>query len=260
MISRLPAFLPVRDDSDVGYTGSDTINGFRAVGLSFNSVGDVPKYKDLKVTGYTGEYKAGQVYFQLLSASGSKVGQSYMWKDFEYAGDPNDPEDPPASYHGWYGMQTGEDANEIELPLGSGVWFNAPNGSYTLQSAGEVNKEPVPVVTRNGFKLLSNPCPREISYGEIRVTGYTGEYKSAQIYFQLLSASGSKVGQSYMWKDFEYAGDPNDPEDPPASYHGWYGMQTGEDANDLTLGVGQGIWFNAPNDSYVVEFPSAIAD
>ena len=113
MIMAFVAYCDIQSSNIVGYTGSDTINGFRAVGLSFNSVGDVPKYKDLKVTGYTGEYKSARIYFQLLSASGSKVGQSYMWNDFEYAGDPNDPEDPPASYHGWYGVQTGEDANEV---------------------------------------------------------------------------------------------------------------------------------------------------
>lgn len=211
------------------------------------------------VTGYTGEWMDATIYFQLLNGSGSKIGQSFIWQDYDYAGDPNDPDDPPASYHGWYGKNDGLCYNSTVLAQGDGVWFNAPSSDYKIQTAGAVAFEAIPVELRKGFKMVANACPRDVSYGEMRVTGYTGEWMDATIYFQLLNGSGSKIGQSYIWQDYEYAGDPNDPDDPPASYHGWYGKNDGQCYNSTTLGIGQGVWANCPADeTYYIEFPSAI--
>lgn len=141
--------------------------------------------------------------------------------------------------------------NDVKILPGEGLWIYSPSTDFAIQSAGMVPDGDIEVSLRaNGqAKMVVNPMPATVTFGDIRVSGYDPEegYGDFQIIAQTLDGFGRTVN-SYSWCDFEEEGE---------FYVGWYDDDM-NDYNDLTLAPGEGLWIYSPSTDYSVVFSSPL--
>lgn len=141
--------------------------------------------------------------------------------------------------------------NDVVINPGEGLWIYSPNTAYSIVSAGMVPQTSIAVALRSGgqAKMVVNPMPAPVAYGDIGVIGYDPEegYADFQIIAQKLNGAGRTIS-SYSYCDFEEEGE---------TYLGWYDDDM-NDYNDLELLPGEGLWIYSPSTDYSVVFPSPL--
>ena len=187
-------------------------------------------------------YADFQITAQTLDGYGRTI-NSYSYCDFEEDGE---------TYKGWYDDDMNEYNDTVIVP-GEGLWVYSPSTDFAVQSAGAVPSSPIAITLRAGglAKMVVNPMPSAVKYGDIAVTGYDPEegYADFQITAQVLDGYGRTVS-SYSYCDFEEDGD---------TYVGWYDDDM-NDYNDLELAAGEGLWIYSPSTDFSVVFPSPLAE
>lgn len=241
--------MAIESANVVGYATTDLNDaGFKGIGLNFVNVsGAATTLGDLKVTGYKGDFE-GEVCAQILDeygfiAENEGVSCSYVWADFEEEG---------VRYTGWYD-DNGELADSTELEIGSGIWMFSDSSAWQIQCAGQVYNQALPIkLIGGGFRLCANPVPAAITYGQILVDGYEGDFEG-EVCAQVLDENGfvaevEGVSCAYIWADFEEEG---------VRYTGWYD-DNGELVENATLGIGEAIWVLSDSDEYSIVFPTVL--
>ena len=226
----------------VGYDTKALQGGFTAAGASFVNVSDGSiKLGDLKVTGYGDEgYADNMIIVQTLTSNG-KTKDKYYWADYTEEGE---------TWFGWYNSDWDACYNDVPLAPGEGLWIQSPSSEISIQNAGSVPNEDLPVnLVAGGFKLIANPMPASIDLGLISVSGYGDEYADNMIVAQTLTTNG-KADAKYYWVDYSEEGE---------TWYGWYNTEWDIDYNAEPLAAGAGLWVQAPEGSVLtITFPSPI--
>ena len=153
-------------------------------------------------------------------------------------------------YYGWLDADSGEfiEAGDVLLNVGDGLWVDAPNSDFGLQSAGQVMTAAAGVTLREGFKMVANPTPVAVDLTTIIVTGYDEEEGTEEeVSVQTLDKNGEKVNQ-YLWYDVTDGGD---------VYYGWLDADAGDfiEVGDVEVGAGEALWVDAPNSDFQLVLP-----
>lgn len=220
------AFGNIVSSDVVGYSQSDLRSGFAPAGAQFVSVsGTGINIQDITVVGYDGE-TAGDVDIQILDNLGRMTTQ-YFWVDL-----------PDDDIYGW--LDGDDEPADVTFQPGEGLWVNAPNSDFKLQTAGKVPTSGVAVTLREGFKMVANPTPVNVDIQDISISGYVGE-TAGDVDIQILDTLGRMVNQ-YFWVDL--------PDD------GIYGWLDGDDEPvEALIAPGAGLWVNAPSAEYSIVLP-----
>lgn len=168
-------------------------------------------------------------------------GTAYSWCDFEEDGE---------VYYGWYDEDMNE-YNDLELSPGEGLWIYSPSTDMSIQSAGSVPSVDIAVQLRGGgqAKMVANPMPVPLQFGDITVAGYDPEEGYADFEIIAKQLNGFGVGGiAYSWCDFEEDGE---------TYYGWYDEDMNE-YNSLEVEAGEGLWIYSPSTEFSVVFPSPL--
>ncbi len=229
----------------VGYDQVALLSGGQAkgVGASFLNVsgGDIT-FADIAITGYDTEegYADFGITAQTLDGYGRTL-TSYSYCDFTEEGE---------TYFGWYDDDM-NCYNDTAIAAGEGLWIYSPSSDFSVQSAGMVPDSDIAITLLSGgqAKLVANPMPASVTYGNIAITGYdpTEGYADFAITAQTLDGYGRTL-TSYSYCDFEEEGE---------TYYGWYDDDM-NDYNSLTLGAGEGLWIYSPSSDFSVVFPSPL--
>ena len=217
--------------SIVGYANKDTAaSGFAMLGAQFEAVGandGSATLADLTVGGYEKYDEAtdeggtsGDFNIQFLTASGTTEA-SYSWYDDDVK-------------TGWFNDATDEAADDVSLPAGKGVWTFG--GGMSVTTAGAVCESDIVIATgATGFRAIANTTPVALKLSRLAVSGYepydeaTDEGgTSGDFNIQFLTASGTTAA-SYSWYDDDVK-------------TGWFNDATDEDASNVELPAGAGIW------------------
>ena len=237
-------FAVVESPNIVGYTGTAMpASGAKGMGASFFNVttGGTMTYADIQVTGYTGEISGTDINMKKLDSAGRGVGKVAFWLDCVDEGD---------KYYGWYD-EDWESLNATTLSSGEGLWVYCNNDTYQLQSSGQVPGAAVAVsMPASGAKLIVNPMPAPLTYGDITVTGYTGEISGTDINMKKLDSAGRGTGKVAFWLDCIDEGD---------TYYGWYD-EDWESLNNTPLAIGEALWVYCNDSTKMMNFPSPVAE
>ena len=224
------AAFAVESSNVVGYNQTAMNHAGRGYGACFVNVGDAAMtLGDLKVTGYTGDSVA-QVSCCKLDAYGcTSAGTTYKWYDF-------------GTNYGWFNSES-ESGAGVELAPGEGLWITSPDSTFKIQSSGQVYGETLPVQLQHGGMLCPNPTPATLNLNQVIISGYGDKDSIAQVSCCKLDKYGCSL-QSYQWYDF-------------GNIFGWY-TSNSEPAEE-TLAPGEAIWVGAPDSTFYINFPSALA-
>ena len=80
----------------------------------------------------------------------------------------------------------------------------------------------------------------DLTLGDVKVVGYTGEYADGQISAKKLNGAGVG-GTEYFWFDVVDGAD---------KYYGWYNNDGSVCYNEESLPVGEGLWIYSPSSDY----------
>ena len=232
----------------VGYSEVGLREGSKGVGACFAPItGNDVDLTDVIVSGYNrDDGSEDQVYAQTLDESGKTI-DMYYWIDVSYEEDGE-----TVTLYGW--MNAAGDLIEkgdVVLPLGDGLWVDAPSEDFKLNFNGEVEKDGVSASLRAGSKMVSNPLPLAVDINSVVVKGYNIEDGSEdEVYAQTLSASGKTVDM-YYWIDVSYEEDGE-----TITLYGW--MNAAGDLledDSVKINAGEALWVDAPSTDYTLEFP-----
>ena len=151
---------------------------------------------------------------------------------------------------GWTDGEEYVEPGQVFIDQGEGLWVNAPNTTFKLQSSGAVDQKGVGIALRAGRKLVCNPTPVAADYYDIKVSGYDPEEGTDQeVDIQKLDYRGKLVPNSqFFWVDADvpFVG----------KLYGWTdGSDYIEERGVAALEPGEAIWVNSPNTSFQIEFP-----
>ena len=136
-----------------------------------------------------------------------------------------------------------EDANDVVIKPGSALYVMAPDGSLSIQSAGEVITADVSVGLRFGSTIVANPTPVSVKVNDIMVAGYDPEEGTeAEVNAQTLDEFGRTV-KSYFFYDV------------PGELYGWLDEFDEELDDTVVVEPGKGLYVMAPNDTLSIVFP-----
>ena len=222
-------------------------------GPVFRAIGD-GKMSDLKVSGYTGDIVSELVTISKLNEYGVNY-CDLIWLDIE------DEENPGTKlYYGWY-YYTGEDDpvdhNGNPLVAGEGLYVYPQEEAvgWDLVNSGEVAQDGVAYKTVSGMQFVANAAPMdELTFGDIEVSGYTGDIVSELVTISKLNEYGVNYCD-LIWLDIE------DEENPGTKlYYGWY-YYTGEDDpvdhNADPVASGEGLYLYPQDEAvgWTITFP-----
>ena len=220
-------FADVTSANIVGYAESGLRHGKRGVGVQFLPMTQNGKVDltDVIPVGYTGTSEE-EVKVQILN-EGGMGGTTYSWIDI---GDDKF----------WIDEEPIE-KGQMTFDPGDGLWVQAPNENYKLQSNGEVLTAAggLAVTLRHGKKLVNNVTPVPVDLTDIEVTGYKGASEE-EVKVQILNEGGMggttyssiDTGDEKFWIDEE-------PIEPGA----------------LVIQPGESMWVQAPNTDYQLIIP-----
>ncbi len=110
-----------------------------------------------------------------------------------------------------------------------GYTTTALNGDNTAKGAGAC------------FVNVDNS---DLTFGDVKVTGYSGTYEGGKIYARQLDAYGVGGKKYYWWDDGEILG--------------WYDNEGEECYNEDPLPVGEGLWIYSPSVSFKLQSAGAV--
>ncbi len=211
----------------VGYQTYELQNGFNLFSPTFKKVNNTAlSIQDLTLIGSNGR---GADTIQMLDVEGN-VGTQYSWRTRSV--------DEP----GWYDDDTDELA-VLSIFEGQSFYICTTKDDMKIQCSGSVSLTPTEVTLYNGFNLVGNCAPRDISIQEIKLVGSNGRGADT---IQMLDIEGN-VGKQYSWRTRS------------VDVSGWY-----DDDDDSyavrTIKAGEGLYFCMTKDGVTVEMPSAIPE
>ena len=218
----------------VGYASGAARSGFKVMGAQFKAVnGDGIDLNTIVVTGYNKEEGTeAEVKVQLLDERG-RGGMTYSFYDV------------PGELYGWLdgNDEPVEDGTVVLLPA-EGLWVSAPNDTFGLQTAGQVETEGYGITLRQGFKMVVNTTPVAIDLNNIEVKGYDLESGTeAEVKVQTLDYRG-RGGMTYSFYDV------------PGELFGWLdGNDEPVEEGAMMIQPGEGLWVSAPSTSFQLELP-----
>ena len=280
------AMADVTSANIVGYNNNNLVDGAVGQGASFAPISGAKtvRLQDMIVSGYKAEDPDqeawGEIYAQVLNASGgSNDAQTYYW--FDCYVDDGEAGILDTTFYGWYYIDedTGyptEIGEDVTFTLGDGLWMYADTSfAWTIQYAGQVSAEDIPVVLIDGAKLCVNATSRTLNINGDAATGFNGitisGYKAedpdqeawGEVYAQVLNASGgSNDAQTYYW--FDCYVDDGEAGILDTTFYGWYYIDedTGypkEIGEDVLVKPGESLWVYADTSfNWVLTFPSAL--
>ena len=224
-------------------------SGNTACGGSFAVIGREGNLNDLEIVGYDKKegYMGGEIVLTKLTSNGD-IQDGLMWTWYDGVD-----EDSGDRLYGWYDDDLNPGTEE-PLALGEGVWLQAPDETFKIQSAGEVYKQEIPIQLRSGNTLVSNPCPVDtLNLNDAKITGYDPKegYMGGEIVLTKLTSNGD-IQDGLMWTWYDGVD-----EDSGDTLFGWYD----DDLNPGTeesMGFGEGLWVQAPDETFYIQFPTVI--
>ena len=273
----------------VGYTGTEfehdaqNLKGgsFTAIGLKDAAGNECIRLSDIRCTGYEESVGGcwGNIFITVLKKNGGNekmtlqggatVNVNYYWYDAEgeYEAGWYGPDDQPM----WGGQSEGGDAEDITFAVGEGINVTC-DGDWVgcqLVSNGQVVQDKRSFLfTHDAQNLVANPLCREITLSELTCTGYEESVGGCwgNIFITVLKKNGGNekmtlqggatVNVNYYWYDAEgeYEAGWYGPDDQPM----WGGQSEGGDAEDIVIGIGEGLNITVDGDwvGCQIDFPS----
>ena len=202
----------------VGYAGTqlDDDWGFVLAGSQFVNIGGSQVFRlgDVKPVAST-DYVVGNgdVEIQTLT-SGGGTESAYKWNGSK-----------------WVNLAGGADASDVMIPAGKGLWVansvDPEDAIVTFQTAGEVGTADIVARLDDdwGFVAIANGFPVPFKLGQISLEP-TEDYSigNGDVEIQTLT-SGGATEKAYKWTGAK-----------------WVNLGTGEDANDVVIPAGKGLW------------------
>ena len=226
----------VTSDNVVGYAKIDLAEGFNLIGSQFLEVGATTKdvndfiFDGSALLGLDDEW-AYQTTMRVWTGNGYDI---YGWLD----GDDGTANEMPEWNNTWL-LEDFSDVAAEDMDLGKGVWIVTKKAG-TITVLGEVaTGDTYTVDVVEGFNLIANPFPCEISVQNIKcdLDGLDAEW-AYQTTMRLWTGNGYDI---FGWLDSEDGTANEMPE--------WNNSWLLEDFSDLAsakLKVGEAIWFIAP--------------
>ena len=218
----------------VGYASGATTSGNKIMGAQFTAVaGEGIDLTDIIVTGYnTDDGTEAEVKVQTLDARG-RGGMTYSFYDV------------PGELYGWLDSFDNpvEPGTVILLPA-EGLWVNAPNENFSLQTAGQVPNKGYAITLTEGNKMVVNTTPVAVDLNNIQVKGYNLEDGTeAEVKVQTLDYRG-RGGMTYSFYDV------------PGELFGWLdSFDNPVEDKAMMIQPGEGLWVSAPSTSFQLELP-----
>ena len=153
--------------------------------------------------------------------------------------------------YGWYN-DDGDAGSADPLAPGEGLWIEAPDESFLIQSAGEVYTEAVPIQLQSGSTLCANPCPiNTLTLNDAKISGYGDEYIGCEVVLTRLDPDGN-VLDDIFWTWFDCENHPS-----LGTLYGWYN-DDGDDGTTSPVALGEALWVEAPDESFYLTFPKTL--
>ena len=229
----------------VGYATKEMCSGSTACGGSFVVIGREGNLNDIVITGYGDEYTEGEVILTRLTPDGYTL-DDVMWTWYEC-------EDHPSfgTLYGWYN-DDGDRGSSSPYALGEGLWIQAPDETFKIQSAGEVYAEALPVQLQSGSTLCANPCPiNSLTLNDAKISGYGDSYTEGEVILTKLTPDGYTLND-VMWTWYDCTDHPSF-----GTLYGWYN-DDGDKGSTEPLGLGEAVWVQAPDESFYLNFPKTL--
>ena len=220
-------------------------SGSTACGGSFVAIGREGNLNDIIVTGYGDTYTGGEVVLTRLDQDGNVLDDIFWtWydcKDDEWLG----------TLYGWYNDDMDEGSTDPLAP-GEGLWIEAPDESFLIQSAGEVYTEAVPIQLQSGSTLCANPCPiNTLTLNDAKISGYGESYTGGEVVLTRLDPDGN-VLDDIFWTWYDCVDD-----EWLGTLYGWYNDDMDEGTTS-PIAIGEALWVEAPDESFWLTFPKTL--
>lgn len=216
------------------------------------------------MTGYTfdGEFM-GLVVASKLNEYGSTPrddGGNYIlwtWADWEEEVD----EGKFERFTGWVDANGEFCGDDIEIPMGSGLWVQSDDIQWKLQCAGAVYDQSLPCQLVEGNRICANPCPGDITLDKCVVTGYEfdGEFMGLVVASKLNEyGSTPRDGDGnyilWTWADWEEEVD----EGKFQRFTGWVDANGEFCGDQIDIPLGDGLWVQSDSTQWNFVFPTLI--
>lgn len=232
----------------VGYSTADTSVGNQAAGVCFIPVAGEGTMADIKITGYGDEYGDTRISCGKLDTFGRTITRMF-WYDL-----PEDPVEGWEAQYGWWDALGETEYNNEKLTAGEGLWFSIGESGVSIQSAGQVLSESLPIsLVKGNNQLVANPMPCTLDMGEIFVTGYGDEYGDTRISCGKLDTFGRTITRMF-WFDL-----PEDPVEGWEAQYGWWDALGETEYNAEKLAAGESLWINCGEANITINFPTPLA-
>ena len=220
-------------------------NGFRIVGTE-----NAPAFQDMfadaasNATGTLGQDTADNI----LVWSGDRYATYWFY-------DATGTEDADPDYDKkWYDVIDDSTPSDDGLSVADGAWYIARNAT-TLTIAGEVGKNAVEVPIQNGYNLIANPFPADLSLNDesidwagMGVVGTQGQDTADNI----LVWSGDRYATYWF-----YDATGTDDADPDYDKK-WYDVIDDSTPSNYAIPAGKGVWFIHRGSSTTITLPSPL--
>lgn len=230
----------ISSDNIVGYTKSDTVNGFTIVTPQFQNIAD----ENFSLLSFNpGEEMYDKITVNQIDQFGTSI-HTYSWTAYARG------EDGKWNQKGWADDEGNliTDPEAVKFIPGESVIVSGDEGGLT--AAGQVRKEDVTIQLRNGFTLTGNPFPVAIAVQDILPSSAKGiEDTYDQISLNLINNFGTAIN-TYSWTAYARGNDGK------WNQKGW-ADDTGlliDDDNDIKLLPGEGVQVSGSSSDHYLLF------
>lgn len=221
----LGTFAAVESSNIVGYGQNSLREGYSLVTAQFVGIGGgVASLDSIKAAGTEA---SDNVTLSTVDEFGTAV-DTYAWNDWL-------DESNPCWVDGSF-----EPVSGITVTPGMAFWTSGSEADQIVQTSGEVGTQDVVVNLREGYTLVGNPFPVDVSLQDI-VAG--GNEASDNVTLSTIDEFGTAI-DTYAWNDWL-------DEDNPCWVDGSF-----EPVSGVTFAPGVGLWTSGSNDSQFVRFPA----
>lgn len=232
----------ISSDNIVGYTKSDTVNGFTIVTPQFQNIAD----ENFSLLSFNpGEEMYGKISVNQIDQFGTSI-HTYTWTASARG------EDGQWNQKGWADDEGNliTDPETVKFIPGESVIISGDEGGLT--AAGQVRKEDVTIQLRNGFTLTGNPFPVAIAVQDILPSSTAGIADTyGQVSLNLIDNFGTSI-HTYTWTSSARG------EDGQWNRKGWAdddGLLIDDD-NNIKLQPGEGVQVSGSSPNHYLTFPA----